>query len=304
MLDTTITNPYSNESIVVSGSYRVNQNTYDGLDGFDRLAMTSVGDALFLTDSSGTQTLSNMEVVIAGNGNDIIDLSHETIVLGNTVISGGDGDDILWGNVGDDLISGSRGNDIINGGLGDDDLRGGVGSDRVAGGDGNDQVSGAAGDDFLYGNNGNDVLSGGVGSDEMYGGDGDDKILVGRDANRAFGGSGSDRFVVDFIDTITDLLFGGSGFDVLDISVLSWNDITVSSFGAASLKGYRVYGTDLSIPMFELVGIDQVIAFDTVTGGVSSFDLISTDPVPDAGSAIGFFIISVSALTLIRRTFK
>ncbi|NOJ25864.1 VWA domain-containing protein, partial [Vibrio coralliilyticus] len=54
-------------------------------------------------------------------------------------LSGGAGDDILFGQGGDDTLDGGAGNDILLGGAGDDTLIGGLGSDILSGGDGEDE---------------------------------------------------------------------------------------------------------------------------------------------------------------------
>ncbi|ANW23017.1 hypothetical protein BA953_01695 [Vibrio coralliilyticus] len=54
-------------------------------------------------------------------------------------LSGGAGDDILFGQGGDDTLDGGAGNDILLGGVGDDTLIGGLGSDILSGGDGEDE---------------------------------------------------------------------------------------------------------------------------------------------------------------------
>ena len=116
-------------------------------------------------------------------------------------ISGGGGNDFLFGFVRRDVIRGDDGNDLIIGDLGSwngkpvvfpeeqegDLLEGGAGSDWVqgtgaddviAGESGNDFLSGFNGTDYLNGGEGNDVLAGASGADILSGGAGDD-ILMG-----------------------------------------------------------------------------------------------------------------------------
>ena len=61
------------------------------------------------------------------------------------MISGGAGNDIIWGRGGDDTLDGGTGNDIARGGQGDDTLIGGAGNDILDGGD----INLAAKDDGL-----------------------------------------------------------------------------------------------------------------------------------------------------------
>jgi Ca2+-binding RTX toxin-like protein len=144
-------------------------------------------------------------VLSGGNGNDLI--RGGTL---NDEISGGSGWDRLHGNAGDDRLSGGRGddmlyggdgvdslfgnedNDILLAGAGDDFGDGGDGSDRLNGADGNDLLLGGLGDDILAGEAGNDILRGQAGNDDLYGGDGDDDLVGGTGADLISGGAGRD----------------------------------------------------------------------------------------------------------------
>lgn len=84
-------------------------------------------------------------------------------------LSGGNGNDRIFGLLGDDTLSGGRGNDRLMGGDEDDILRGE---------DGNDKLYGEFGDDKLYGGAGNDLIDGGQGADYMSGGGGNDTYYV------------------------------------------------------------------------------------------------------------------------------
>jgi Ca2+-binding RTX toxin-like protein len=69
-------------------------------------------------------------------------------------------------------ISGGPGNDLIYGSSGDDNVRGGNGHDCILGGGGNDTLRGQNGDDILIGGSGFDIIEGGPGYDTcMYGDD-------------------------------------------------------------------------------------------------------------------------------------
>mgnify|MGYP000157994146 CR=1 FL=1 len=125
---------------------------------------------------------------------------------GDDVLSGGEGNDRLFGGAGNDVLSGGEGNDRLFGGSGNDVLNGGEGNDRLFGGFGNDVLNGGEGNDRLFGGSGNDVLNGGEGNDRLYGGAGDDVLNGGEGNDRLYGGSGS------------DLLQGGDGNDILKYS--------------------------------------------------------------------------------------
>jgi Ca2+-binding RTX toxin-like protein len=105
-------------------------DTYNGGADIDTLdlsgttANATVTAVLATSAQIGIDTLSNIENVIGGTGND-------TIVLGtgaNTVNGGGGADTINTG-AGADTIFGGAGNDTINGGTGNDTMDGGAGTD-------------------------------------------------------------------------------------------------------------------------------------------------------------------------------
>lgn len=168
----TFVNPYDGLTVSVNDIYNVNTATYDGLGGTDILNMSPVGDFLMLNDGNGNATVNNVERFIAGSGGDFIHLADANLTLGDVLISGGDGNDILWANVGNDTVNGGNGNDIIDGGPGNDILNGDAGDDTLYGGDGNDTLDGGTGNDTLYGGKGDDRLYGGDGDDILYGDNG------------------------------------------------------------------------------------------------------------------------------------
>jgi serralysin len=63
----------------------------------------------------GTDTLSNIENVIGGAGNDVLAGGGD-----NDIIDGGTGQDIIQGGNGNDTLIGGDGNDTLTGGNGDD----------------------------------------------------------------------------------------------------------------------------------------------------------------------------------------
>jgi len=151
-LTTTITNPYSSKTYYLDDEYNVNNSSYDGGGGdFDILSMSSRGDFLTIKNDVGVQLIKNIEIILAGNGGDVIIFADDTLTYGDVDIRGGAGNDILWGNNGNDAIQGAFGDDIIDGGGGNDRLTGDNGNDQIFGGIGNDIIKGGDGNDFLYG---------------------------------------------------------------------------------------------------------------------------------------------------------
>ena len=119
----------------------------DGGDDIDVLNLTDSNDAFFIDDVysdhhsslvlsstmqgvNSTARIANLEVINAGAGDDIVDLTSANFVLtAGVTINGEAGNDVLWGSNGDDIINGGDGDDVIFGGAGNDILTGGPGSD-------------------------------------------------------------------------------------------------------------------------------------------------------------------------------
>jgi hypothetical protein len=120
-----------------------------------------------------------------GDGND-----NYVDAFGNDRVDGGPGDDIMsggnfstdddtfTGGEGNDILDGQLGNDTVEGGPGDDTLNPSPGDDTLDGGDGNDSTgcSSFPGSDTLRGGAGDDNLCGGPGADLFDGGDGNDSL--------------------------------------------------------------------------------------------------------------------------------
>ena len=88
-------------------------------------------------------------------------------------------------------MTGGSGNDLLFGQAGNDTLLGKGGNDQLFGGDGNDTLTGGTGNDQMFGEAGNDrmIWNPGEGSDLMEGGDGIDTAEVN-------GGNGAENFTI------------------------------------------------------------------------------------------------------------
>ncbi|MGF7206226.1 Ca2+-binding RTX toxin-like protein [Skermanella aerolata] len=230
-----------------------------------------LGTAGFLSDSESPE-----------NGNDIIlgDGGVVTLTSTRTLISVEAG---IGHGVGDDLINGGRGNDIIVGSLGNDNIKAGRGFDIVLGdtgfidgagkpgggyfriegigtAGGNDLIDGSHEDDVLIGGLGNDVIDGAVGADVIGG----DNIQVLRSKalgvaavrlvqstgdtsggdDTLTGGVGNDWIVAGIGKDVVD---GGSGRDILlgdtgSIDARALDRITVTADGRADGGDDLLYG--------------------------------------------------------------
>lgn len=123
--------------------------------GTDTLILTSGADVLVISDTiSPANTFSapriaNIDIIEAGDGDDVVDLS--AISHTDVTINGGNGDDFLASSDGTDTINGDSGNDTLFGGLGDDTLAGGADNDTYIYrlGDGTDTIVESSGTDTL-----------------------------------------------------------------------------------------------------------------------------------------------------------
>lgn len=134
-------------SIVAVNPRNRNFDGFDGGKGEDTILMTSESDVLVLDDQYSANgfggyvaRIKDIEIIDAGAGDDVVDLTSFTFVYGDVTVKGGDGNDLLWTSAGDD---------IIYGGAGDDHIDGGVGDDILVVGEGTDQIYGRLGDDFI-----------------------------------------------------------------------------------------------------------------------------------------------------------
>ncbi len=253
--DDTLDGGHGNDSLV-GGS---------GIDTARFLSGNPITVNLSLTTAQGTwegtDTLSGIENLLSGAGNDLLtgDGGANLLAsgLGNDTLRGGDGADTLRGGGGDDQLDGGTGNDLIDGGAGNDTaiFAGSVGVtvnlaltsaqatglgrdtllgiENLTGGTGNDSLVGDAGNNILNGDAGADVLRGGGGADRLLGGDGDDTLFGGAGDDILSGGAGADRFVFNSgfgKDTVTDFQ---DGIDRLVIytGAERFGDLSIGSSG-------------------------------------------------------------------------
>ena len=133
----------------------------DGGADVDTLVLTSGSDAFFLDDvysahhesldltetsrsTDSTARIINLESILGGLGDDLIDLTSSDFTVSNSMtLDGGAGNDILWSSSGADILIGGTGNDSLDGGSGDDQLTGGAGKDtfQFTASSGNDTIT-------------------------------------------------------------------------------------------------------------------------------------------------------------------
>lgn len=239
-------------------------------------------------------TLSSVENVIAGAGNDTLIGSAEANLLrgngGNDSLSGLEGNDTLEGGDGTDTLIGGAGDDILNGGAGTDtasyatatsavtvslaiataQATGGAGSDTLSG---IENLTGSSYDDALTGNSGANTLTGGAGADTLDGGSGIDVLT---------GGTGNDTYYVDNTsDDVVEVSGGGSDriFASASYNLTGRMIETLTLTGSANINGT---GNDSAQTIIGNSGSNKLSGAggtDTLNGGAG-------DDIIDGGAGI------------------
>ena len=155
--------------------------------------------------------------------------------VGNALLVGNQGDDILIvGAVNDEAAAGS-GNDTLLGGAGAATLVGGVGSTNLlAAGSGDTLLVAGSGLDTMFGGSGADIMVGGAGPSTVSSGTGATTVFAGTGAIEAFGGASRFQFVGGSNGAST--VVGGSGNSTLFGGTGANNEL-VGGTGAATIVG-------------------------------------------------------------------
>ena len=179
-------------------------------------------------------TVAPVEIDLAEGNATGAEIGSDTLSGIENVI-GGAGDDVLTGDDAANVLTGNAGDDVIEGGGGDDRLEGGAGNDVFIAGsiaaegdiaDGNDVIDGGAGCD-TYDASATvqgvviDLAEGSatgveIGCDSLAGlenatgGAGNDVLVASNAVNVMLGGSGNDVFVFPTVSTLSN---GGYGRD-------------------------------------------------------------------------------------------
>uniref|UniRef100_UPI001CBD3625 beta strand repeat-containing protein n=1 Tax=Pseudomonas sp. GL-B-19 TaxID=2832393 RepID=UPI001CBD3625 len=142
------------------------------------------------------------------------------------------------------------------------------GDDTLLGGAGNDIIFGQGGGDKLYGGSGNDILLGGTGNDLLNGEAGNDFLIGGAGTDTLDGGAGNDTLLGG---TGNDTLIGGLGGDTFVWKAGDTGTDVIKDFNAN--EGDRIDLRDL-LQNESGSTIDNFLKI-TTSGGVSSLEVNS-----------------------------
>jgi len=235
-------------------------------------------DAGLIIDDNAIDNLSGgdgNDTIYGYGGNDILDGGNGSDTIfggdGNDNIEAGAGADNLYGGDGADLINGGADNDIIDGGAGNDTLNGGLGNDTISAGNNNDTVNGGDGDDILDGGQGRDNIDGGIGNDTIT--LSDNHFITGESID---GGSDDDELIlgsaitVDFtIGTLTGLetLTGSSSADVVTISGAQLNQFNMIDFNAGTTDTLSITSTSTGLNSLSNANLSNLEIITATTAG-------------------------------------
>ncbi len=184
-------------------------------------------------------TLDGTEKVITFNITGTDDLTLINGTNGADTLSGGFGDDVIYGLAGNDTIDGSAGDDVIYGLGGDDRIDAGAGNNSVSGGDGNDYITANQGSNLVIGGAGNDYLAvvSSTGKESLFGGFGDDSLFAVGKLVIEDGGEGNDN-----LEAQGKILLQEGEFSVIngsaDLSGGGGDDgLYVTSYSQSTLSG-------------------------------------------------------------------
>lgn len=207
-------------------AYNAATDSFDGITGLDTSTLSTL--ETMGSSASDKETFWGNVVRVIDNtvGVDNLSTSDETALdtaINNTDVSL-DLQDILdfleWNSSVPTVTGGDSGNNTISGGSGDDE---------IYGYDGDDTLSGGTGIDRLYGGDHDDTLNGEIGADLIYGGSGDDTYIYnaghGDDVYQEAGSADvADKIEFGAGIDITDLTFTRVGSTDLLIEIDNGTD--------------------------------------------------------------------------------
>lgn len=257
-----------------------------------------IADETTIADGFKFRLLGAAVEYVAGNaGNDVIDGRGLATAMtlsggaGNDTLYGGNGQTTFWAGDGDDVMLGGNALDQFVGGAGNDVMTGGRGADRLDGGDGDDILNVDNADTLISGGNGYDIVYadatttagfrfaiGSSGVEKVYGNTGADVIDAsgaassGEDFRQIYTGAGNDRVIAG--SGSYDWIVGGQGTDTA-VFAGARADYTIVAEHASGYSGWTLVYNNSTGAMDWLMSVermqfsDQTVNADLVRSVIS-----------------------------------
>ena len=192
-----------------------------GTDGTDTIDVNANSPSAIKINGNGSYSVSlTGHVIVYGMGSaDNINLTGNVNLeahggYGNDTITGGAGNDVLFGDAGDDTLTGSAGNDVLVGGTGSDRLVGSAGHDMLIAGELTGDHNGSA-YDYATLRAMDDQWAANFTPDTDLATTGSDVDVVDESADQLTGSSGHDWFIVGSSDKVTDINSASKDGDII-----------------------------------------------------------------------------------------
>jgi Ca2+-binding RTX toxin-like protein len=175
-----------------------------GTNGADTIDVNATNPSAIKINGSGSYSVTGHVIVYGMGSADNITLTGNVNLeahggYGNDTITGGAGNDVLFGDEDNDTLTGSAGNDVLIGGSGSDRLVGSAGHDILIAG----QLGGAY--DYSVLRTLSDNWAAQWGTDSDLADNNTDGDVVDEAGDQLTGSSGHDWFIVSSNDKITDI---------------------------------------------------------------------------------------------------
>ncbi|MCL1132408.1 tandem-95 repeat protein, partial [Shewanella sairae] len=185
-------------------------NSFNQLNTISNVEAVGIKQTINASDIEPYDSDGNVQAKISVDNLASVILGSETILNpGNDQVTGGEGNDILFGDLAQfNGIDGqgfsalqslvARETGAVANNVTTEDVHSFIASntamfDLTSANDGNDTLSGDVGNDIIFGQGGDDTLNGGSGNDILLGGDGNDIIVGGIGRDLLTGGAGNDE---------------------------------------------------------------------------------------------------------------
>ncbi|WMS45306.1 glycerophosphodiester phosphodiesterase family protein (plasmid) [Acuticoccus sp. MNP-M23] len=192
----------------------------------------------------------------------------------------------LYGSTDGTIVSGTDGDNVVYALQGDDTVLGGAGDDILYGDGGNDVLVAGLGDDLLVGGAGDDVLFGGEGADTLDGGGGNDVVVAGSTDTVHFGaGDGIDLLTAE--DGVT-VVFDGIAAADITVTTLDGALVIETADGAALIvsdgtgASFR-FADETTLTTSDLAGLASGPASQAMETARATLEAAAADAAPAAG---------------------